>query len=943
MKYNKYKYLVAALCAANAAMAMAQETVASDTLPEQSKVQLAFRTVEANETLVGVEALDYKEVIAKDYLTYPLNDLLAFVAGGANTYGGSYLILIDGIPRPIDNLKPDEIETVSFLKGANAVALYGSHAAKGVILIKTKRGTANDIAINLRANTGWNVAKSYPKYLGSAEYMSLYNEARKRDGLPALYSDEEIYHYASGENPYRYPDVDFYSSDYIKKAYNRTDVTAEIDGGNDRAQYYTNISFYNIGSEFKVGEAKKSYTNRFSVRGNVDIKISDYIKSYVDANITFYNSRGYTTNSTSFYGAAATWRPNRIAPFIPVEYVDPNATDALNQLAATNNILNGKFIAGSITDPTNVFADLYVGGSAKHTYRKLQFETGLDVDLSQLTEGLSFHTQFGMDYASDYTESYHDKYKSFHPIWSNYNGKDVIVRFEETGTKDEHTGNLNLSKGDSDMTLAFDANFNYDRVVDDHSFGAVAVLRGFQYRYTGEYHSESDASVGLNLHYDFAKKYFVDATGSVVHTAKLAKENRNGFSPAITVGWNLAKESFLEDGIFNNLTLSVGAANLATDTNIDGYNSYIGSYSETGAWWAWTDQSQQSTVSKRGWNKGLEMVRNKEVSVGVNAAMLDNMLTFKVTAYRNSEKGLVIGAGSQLPEYMLSYYPESSFIHNINYNANLRKGIEFQLGFNKKFGDVEFSALLNGIVNTNEATKRDDTAYEYDYQKRQGKYIDGFWGYECLGFISKEDADAANGAVKKEGVADQSYFGQKLAAGDLKYKDQNGDGKIDEKDAVELGRYGSSLEAGLGLTAKYRGFVLFVSSTGVAGGLSSKNASYFRPVGEDKYSINARDRWTEETAETAKAPRLTTSNGANNTVNSDFWTFKNNAFYLDKVQLTYNFPTTMFEGNKLLHDAQVYVSGSNLLTAAKEKDWLELNVGGSAQTRFYNLGVKVTF
>src|SRR5690606_8993621 len=162
-------------------------------------------------------------------------------------------VLVDGVPRDADNVVPTEIDQITFLKGASAVVLYGSRAAKGVVYITTKRGTAEPLKVNVRANTGFHVAKSYPKYLGSAEYMTLYNEALANDGGSPLYTEEEIYNTAAGVNPYRYPDVDFYSSEYLKKVYNRSDITAEFIGGNERSRFYTNVGYYRQGDVFKFG------------------------------------------------------------------------------------------------------------------------------------------------------------------------------------------------------------------------------------------------------------------------------------------------------------------------------------------------------------------------------------------------------------------------------------------------------------------------------------------------------------------------------------------------------------------------------------------------------------------------------------------------------------------------------------------------------------------
>lgn len=934
MKHNRSKYLALALCAANASLATAQEAQSADSLKAQPKVHLAFRDADAADVLVGATSINYLDVIDKDYSTYPYSDLDAFIAGGTNGWGGNYLVLIDGVPRPDNNVRPDEIESISFLKGANACALYGSHAAKGVVLITTKRGQKGDIRIRTRLNTGWNVAKSYPEYLGSAEYMVLYNEARANDGLDPLYTEEDIYNYASGQNPYRYPNVNFYTSEYLKKAYNQTDLVAEIDGGGERAQYYTNVSYTRNGNYFKKGIAKDGYTDRFSVRGNVDINITDYIKSHVDAAVSFWNNQDY--NGADYWNAAATWRPNRIAPFIPVEFIDPMAADALAQIGASSNIIDGKFIAGSKIDATNVFADMYASGKRKVTNRKLQFSAGLDIDMSQITEGLSFHTQYGMDFAASYNQNYSDSYKTFAPIWSNYNGKDVIIGFDETPTQDKHSGVQNISGSVSDQTYAFDARFNYDRAFGAHNVGAVALVRGFQYRRTGEYHAESDASLGFNVHYDFGKRYYFDFSGSMVHTAKLAEGHRNAFSPAVTLGWNLTKESFLEGSIFNNLVVSASASNLANDTDIDGYNVHVGSFSEKGAWWSWNGaQSFQSTVAVRGGNEDLDFIRNKEIAVGVKAAVLNNLVTFEASAYSNRQEGIIIPAYSQLPEYMMSYYPESSFVHSMNYNEDLRRGIDFALGFNKKFGELELNALVTGQLSTNEAAKRDDTAYEYDYQKRQGKFIDGYWGYECLGFFTS-DADINSSA-------DQSSFGQTIKPGDLKYKDQNGDGKIDSKDMVELGRWSNPFTYGLGITAKYKGFTLFVAGQGSYGSIGLKNGDYYQQAGESKYSVEARKRWTKDNAAAAELPRLTTSAAQNNKQASDFWKFKNNQFNITKVQLTYDLPSALFEGNKVLHEAQVYVSGSSLLKLSKEREHQERNVGSAPQSRFFNLGLKVTF
>jgi TonB-dependent SusC/RagA subfamily outer membrane receptor len=277
---------------------------------------VAFRKVKKRDLVGGVSAVDMQELLKKNYITYSLDGMEALAPGynGNSMWGmGSYLLMIDGVPRNVGNVMPTEIDQISFLKGAAAVALYGSRAAKGVINITTKRGVTETQRFDLRINSGFHTPKSYPQYLGSAEYMSLYNEARRNDGLNNLYSDATIYNHASGDNPYRYPSVDYYSSDYLKQMYNRTDVTAEISGGNERARYYTNFGYQRTGGLLNFGEAvKNNNSDRFNVRGNIDININQYITANVDASAIFNTSRGVNTN---YWNGAANLRPHRLRHF----------------------------------------------------------------------------------------------------------------------------------------------------------------------------------------------------------------------------------------------------------------------------------------------------------------------------------------------------------------------------------------------------------------------------------------------------------------------------------------------------------------------------------------------------------------------------------------------------------------------------------------------------
>jgi TonB-dependent SusC/RagA subfamily outer membrane receptor len=186
-------------------------------------VNVAFRTVDKSDLMGGVSSINMVELTHKNYTTYSLDNMQAYVGGytGQLWNMGDALVIVDGVPRDANNVLPSEIEQITFLKSASAVVLYGSRAAKGAILITTKRGRNEGLKVSVRGNATIYTPKEYPTYLSSAPYMKLYNEARLNDGNTAAYSENDIYAYAQGDNPYRYPSINFFSNDYLSKTYQR--------------------------------------------------------------------------------------------------------------------------------------------------------------------------------------------------------------------------------------------------------------------------------------------------------------------------------------------------------------------------------------------------------------------------------------------------------------------------------------------------------------------------------------------------------------------------------------------------------------------------------------------------------------------------------------------------------------------------------------------------
>lgn len=956
MKYIQPRFILCAMLAASPMFANAQDTdwneTDSLTTENDQMVNVAFRKVAQKDLLGGVSVVNMEKLTEKNYNTYSLDNMQGYVGGwnGNSLWGmdgdnAGYLVLVDGVPRDANNVMPYEISQITFLKGAQAVVLYGSRAAKGAVLITTKRGAEGDLRVSVRANTGFNVAKSFPEYLGSAEYMTLYNEALLNDDPNAVprYSAEEIYNHGSGLNPYRYPNVNYYSSDYVKKAYNRSEVTAEVSGGGTRARFYTNISYYRNGDYLNFGEAKNNMTDRFNVRGNVDVDINDFISAYINANATFSNSK---SAKGDYWNAASTMRPNfpqYAAPLIPIDMIDPNASAAWELLSTTSNIIDGKyFLSGSQSNPTNAFADTYAAGSSKYTSRQFQFDTGVNVDLGKVLKGLSFKAMFAVDYATSYNTSFDNNYAIFVPTWSTYNGKDVIVALTKEGV-DERPATQNISGSSDKQTIAVNALFNYQNTFNKvHNVSAMLIANGYQQTISAQYHRISNANLALQAGYNYKQRYYADFGAAAIHSAKLAEGHRQALSPSLTLGWRLSEENFLKNSsVVDDLMLSVSGSiiNQDIDLSVDGNEFYL----YESVWtqddgYAWYDgPAGKYTISTRGQNDDLTFIKRKELSLNLRTSLWKRLITADASFFINSMEGYLTDEPTFYPSHLNTGYPIASFMAVMNYNNNRRIGFDFSVNANKRFGEVDLSLGVSGTYYDTKITKRDEI-YDADqsYRYREGKPIDGIWGLQSAGLFQSEE-DIANSPEQR--------LGSTVKPGDIKYVDQNGDGVIDDKDEVYLGKggwYGAPFTLGLNFTAKWKNFTFFALGTAGMGNYGLKDSSYYQVSGDDKYSAVVRDRWTPETAATATYPRLSALSSSNNFRTSDFWMYKANRFDLAKIQITYDMPKTWL-AKTFVRELSAFVSGANLLTVSKEREHMELNVGSAPQSRFYNIGIKAVF
>jgi TonB-linked SusC/RagA family outer membrane protein len=904
-------------------------------------VNVAFRTVDKSDLMGGVSSINMVELTHKNYTTYSLDNMQAYVGGytGQLWNMGDALVIVDGVPRDANNVLPSEIEQITFLKSASAVVLYGSRAAKGAILITTKRGRNEGLKVSVRGNATIYTPKEYPTYLSSAPYMKLYNEARLNDGNTAAYSENEIYAYAQGDNPYRYPSINFFSNDYLSKSYQRYEGIAEFSGGGQYAHFYANVGLYHNNDLLNFGEGKNNGTTRLNVRGNIDLRLNDWITGYVNANATFYDVRSDRSN---FWAESAKITPTSqtpLTPLVPISALNLNDAEQLKLYEGSNYIVDGQYLLGGTQNQkTNPFAAMYVAGWNKYTSRQMQFDMGMNFDLNRVLKGLSFKTKFAVDYATTYNTTLSNDYATYEPVWdqNKYNKVTKLNKYN----LDKRTGIPSVSGTTYKQLILWQGQFDYNRSFGLHNVDATLLAHGYQQSIAGEYHRVSNANLGLNVGYNYNKTYYAELSMAAIHSAKLAEGHREAVSPVVSAAWRISNEKFMEGtkSWLDDLKINASYGVINEDLDIEKYYMYDNVFTATGTWWGWSEaaNSMQTSDSQRGANYELGFVKRKEFRVGIDASLWNGLISLNANYFNVKFDGLLVTPEAQMPSYYHTYWPNSTFLAYMNYNIQSRSGFDFTVNVHKQFGEVDLQAGFTGMVYDCKNDRYSELV-AHDWMKAEGQRIDALRGYKCLGFMTEADMKEENGK-KVPAVATINNYAK---PGDLKYEDMNGDGIIDSNDQVILGKWTPDVTLGFNFTAKYKNFTLFLNATGNFGASAVKNNSYMW-CETGKYSDVLLNRWTPETAATATYPRLSLEHSDLNYVTSDFWTYKTDAVRLNKVQLTYDFPSSMFQGS-FVNGLQLYVYGADLLTIAKERKYMETAVGSAPQCRSYNLGVKVNF
>lgn len=895
---------------------------------ESRLINVPFGQVMAKDIVGSVTAIDPSSLASYDNTQNVFDAIKARVPGllgNDNIRGmGNALIIVDGIPRDASNINLAEVEQITVLKDANSAILYGSQAKNGVIIVTTKKGKAFKRKIEFTAEQGISEPVILPNYLNSAQSMSLYNEALANDGQPIAFTESEIALHASGNNPYLYPDVNFYSGEYLNNRKPFSRVIGEFSGGSDVAQYFASVGWNHSESLNKLVKGNNGSSDRFNVRARVDFKVNEFIKSNIGAVVIYdrqHNPHG------DFWGNAASRQPYLYSQLIPISLIDEEALANNIDLEKVKRVNGGFILGGTPQFTSNAYGNALFAGYNQNIQRTVQFNNAIDVDLVNITEGLKLKTYLSFDVYNAFIQSVENQYAVYQPTWQKRaNGDDYISNINQIGV-DLSTGVENLAgNGFMRRTGAY-AMLDYERTFDGNHAITSSLLGYFDMvNIENVIINDKHSHLGFRATYGFKNKYLVDFSSAYVNGFKLQEGNKGALSPSLGLAWVVKNDKYSQKGGFNYLKIRLSGGIMNIDLpNTSNFRLYENSLTQ-GSNFSWFDgvRSNRETRITRAANSGLTFEKVHNLNLGAEGYFLNRSLLVDANIFTTRNSGQVV---------QRNIYPGlvSDFVPYENYNATGYSGAELGMIWSKPLGELTMDLGVNFMYAASNIVKTDEL-WENEYQMRQGRPADAIFALEADGLFADE-TEIQNSPVQA--------FGQ-VRPGDIKYKDQNGDGVINQNDEIQIGNSQPRFSYGLHTTLRYKKLSLFALGNGQSGADRFFNNQYFWVQGNDRYSEEVLNRWTPETASTATYPRLSSVNNPNNFRNSTYWLSNNNYFTLSRVQLSYDLSGRITR-NWSVKNIGLYLRAMNLAMIGKFSDKQQLRIGSEPAYRSYALGARISF
>lgn len=809
--------------------------------------------------------------------------------------GQSPVAIVDGVERDLYSIDPEAIESVTIQKDALSNMFLGMRSSRGALIITTKNPDAKGgFHLSLTGKFGISSAlKSGPNPLSAYQYAYLLNEALLNDGKSPLYTYDDFEAYRNGTSPYLHPDVNWkdaiMNNSTTSQAYN-----LNVTGGGRVAQYFVSLGYYSENGLFKTSDANSYNTNfkynRYLITSKVNINVTDEFKVSMSlmGRIEEGNQPGGISGTGYSDLLSNVWQtPNNAYPVL-----NPNGTYGGNA-SYTQNLYAQTTGSGYISSNTR---DVVGTINLKYDFDKLVrgLSVGATGNISSQVRNAIVRTKQAQVFQYSITQQGNEAYDKYGDVSSQTNS------YRSVSTYQYMYGKMYV---------------DWERQFGMH--GVKASLWGDTRTILNNYDLPMiPSNIGQKVEYNYDNKYFAQAAVTESYYNRYDNGRRWGTFWAVGLGWDISKEKFMEASKIDQLKLRATYGHTGNGIDNAGYFSYLKRYNEDGGFWYsnGTSMSNGGSVSEISplANTLLTWEKGRKVNVGLDLTLLKNRLTLSADYYNDYYYDILQSRGKSIELLGIAYPAE-------NIGKTRYYGLETQLSWQDHIGKVNYYVSANWSMEQNKRLFMDEQYVPYDYLKMTGQPTGTIYGLVATGFLTAKDI--ADGYPVMNGF-------NNIQAGDVKYKDMNGDGEINEFDRTVIGGDKPTCYFGIDLGFEWKGLEVTALIQGAYNrDLYNSDRTLlegFQVIGQSygQAYTNLLNRWTPETAETATYPRLTAGGNMynyGNNWNSSLFVQNGNYIRLKNATVSYKLPENFCRNYLGGLRVKIFVQGQNLPTWSRTR------------------------
>ena len=809
--------------------------------------------------------------------------------------GQSPVAIVDGVERDLYSIDPEAIESVTIQKDALSNMFLGMRSSRGALIITTKNPDAKGgFHLSLTGKFGISSAlKSGPNPLSAYQYAYLLNEALLNDGKSPLYTYDDFEAYRNGTSPYLHPDVNWkdaiMNNSTTSQAYN-----LNVTGGGRVAQYFVSLGYYSENGLFKTSDANSYNTNfkynRYLITSKVNINVTDEFKVSMSlmGRIEEGNQPGGISGTGYSDLLSNVWQtPNNAYPVL-----NPNGTYGGNA-SYNQNLYAQTTGSGYISSNTR---DVVGTINLKYDFDKLVrgLSVGATGNISSQVRNAIVRTKQAQVFQYSITQQGNEAYDKYGDVSSQTNS------YRSVSTYQYMYGKMYV---------------DWERQFGMH--GVKASLWGDTRTILNNYDLPMiPSNIGQKVEYNYDNKYFAQAAVTESYYNRYDNGRRWGTFWAVGLGWDISKEKFMEASKIDQLKLRATYGHTGNGIDNAGYFSYLKRYNEDGGFWYsnGTSMSNGGSVSEISplANTLLTWEKGRKVNVGLDLTLLKNRLTLSADYYNDYYYDILQSRGKSIQLLGIAYPSE-------NIGKTRYYGLETQLSWQDHIGKVNYYVSANWSMEQNKRLFMDEQYVPYDYLKMTGQPTGAIYGLVATGFLTAKDI--ADGYPVMNGF-------NNIQAGDVKYKDMNGDGEINEFDRTVIGGDKPTCYFGIDLGFEWKGLEVTALIQGAYNrDLYNSDRTLlegFQMIGQSygQAYTNLLNRWTPETAETATYPRLTAGGNMynyGNNWNSSLFVQNGNYIRLKNATVSYKLPENFCRNYLGGLRVKIFVQGQNLLTWSRTR------------------------